>query len=996
MLNRIRTLTHRLAATLRRDEAAADPIVAIATLVVSLIVGLGLVGLIGLIMRVGFGLVIENQQAATMAQVRSAFALDATDASVAIQMGDQRITFYDMPGRHPGTYVERPGDDGSQCRKSVWEVDRDASRLTNTVTLWHNATCDLEAPVIDPASSGEILRVEGYRDVTISSWNAAGRDLHFDGTDEVGLASGSSMPSTVTRAPWWRDYEWTNGQPGLVNIEGTYGYAVQGDKLATISGATQITAVAQGETLDSPEDQPDITGYDPDGVLNVQYTRSSSVGAIYTAREGLDVWFGQVRCGPYSTEYSVTVTPTTPGATTRHSTTTSFNSPQTQSFDLVPNGSQGTITVTASCPADVSQTPLSATIQYVQSLPAPMLSAAAESGAPERHVLAWSDSNNRGVSSLPATYTIRSSTGGAFAVVSQGIVSGGANPLSALGATVGYPMGSAYGQGFTYEVEARVALQQATSNQATVMTPWPAVTAPAITASVTATDVRATVTNDATISCPGGTTKAYSYRSRTNAGTWSAWSSWTASSTSGAYTTAEGQLYGMQARVRCEYSASNASSPVSSAEALIVQPIVTAPTPRLVSLPNGIPPVSQTTVRIEFSATGCPADTVAQFQSHYALDDATKPGYSAWPSGGSSGSVSTSPLAVVVGATSVETAVQPGHKISVQSRARCVSPYATGPVGGSRTDDYVRPIETPGAPSVSADSGGSSGAKPDRLTWSPVYCPPGTVAQYRAESLAGGMGTYGWYAATAQVLPTVYGTTYTMRVTAKCVTSLNGTTPQTTPYAESATSSGQTSWNTPTPNPTGAVTISLPGSAYAGSYFGVYTGGAVCASGTSVDYWIASSGGYDYQLGGGTSMSDYWSNPGSYSYQARARCVGSNGVASPSWAYSGTAWISILLAPPVGPNVWIEDGGAWGGYHAWRILWYWQHDSYSYTISALSYQNASSGGWSVPSVLAGAVLNGGVFMGMYGSPGSVPISAVIATVCANNAAGTACTTGYWP
>jgi prepilin-type N-terminal cleavage/methylation domain-containing protein len=125
--------------------------------------------------------------------------------------------------------------------------------------------------------------------------------------------------------------------------------------------------------------------------------------------------------------------------------------------------------------------------------------------------------------------------------------------------------------------------------------------------------------------------------------------------------------------------------------------------------------ISGTTVTGTAGAVVCAPGTTAQYQLRYrrtASDtDGAWSSYSTWSTGRT---------------YSISNASQ-GYEYTFQAQARCAGVSATSGVGTSGTDTVIVPIETPGAPALTAALSGSTATG----TLAAVTCPSGTSAQYQ-------------------------------------------------------------------------------------------------------------------------------------------------------------------------------------------------------------------------------------------------------------------------
>lgn len=574
-------------------------------------------------------------------------------------------------------------------------------------------------------------------------------------------------------------------------------------------------------------------------MTNLMVTRSSTTGAIFpktgaSAREGINVQFGGVTCGPYSTRYDILWTTATAGATpTRSASAETFDAPLPVDLDKVPNGAVGEVTVTASCPT--STKPSTATFPYTQPLPTPVLTATAGT-PPNVHTLSWA-----AVTSLTALYSTElSRDGGAFAV--NGTAS--PNPTTATSETVAYPLGSTYGVSMAYQVTAAVGpTRSSPSMRVIVSTDWPFIVPPALKPS--STGLLLTVTSDPAL-CPAGTSPEYSQTRNLNQADTEPPSPWSADPVV-QYILGEGDQADIAGNARCVYNAAQDSPGSTPVTITFIQPITTMPNPptaKVVDAPNAGDPVSGTYPILPVS--GCPAGTTVEFSTRTNTNGLGFTARSPWSS------ASSAPIS----------GVRYGDRVVLEARGRCVSPYAQGPSGLTSSTTFDRPIPAPAAPVAGHDSGGPSTIEDDRFTYTAVTCPAGTTATYLRDWFVTGVGAGNdptWVKTLNLDVGTDWGFDYNYTVAARCES----------PYVASGPSpAASTSWSTPIPAPNGTPALSLStNSAPVNTNFNVNLSSATCKPALQLLWSVTPNGG---QVSG--SFTTHHTTTGFRTYQASAYC----------------------------------------------------------------------------------------------------------------------------
>ena len=883
----------RFCNALRSERGYADPVLTIVSMFLSAMITGVVLGTMVIIIHFGGNFVTDQLRSTTLATAQKAWSQDAANASEVKIRDTQQVTFYEEPGYRPGVYVARGDDKANQCRKSVWTLT--GGVLSNTVSKFSQAKCDLVViagvesvdPSVKPVSTAKTLSLDGVDPTTtVVATNAANRDLHYVNGVEIGLATGSTAPSTNTRDSWWRNYEWVYPQPERVNLVGKVLFPVSGLRPSTLRGDTSIVPTSQGPTLGTPENPPVATVYDPAPVTNLTVTRSSTIGAIFPivggVREGINVKFGGVSCGPYSTQYDIVWATSTTGATpTRSATEVTFDVPLPVDLDRVPNGAVGLVTVVASCPT--STKPATAKpYSYTQPLPTPVLTATAGT-PPNVHTLSWG-----AVTSLAATYSTElSRDGGAFTADSA--VS--PNPTAATTETVTYPLGSTYGVAMASRVTAAVGPTSSSPSQPkTVLTPWPPITTPALTP--TFVGLLLTVTSSAAV-CPAGTHAEYSQTLNLNGAGTQPPLPWSTNPVV-QYILREGDRAVVFGTAHCVYTGNKPSSDTPLSKITYTQLITTKPDWPVITwvgAPNDSDPVNPTYL-VPAPAGGCPTGTTVEYRTQYLVSGTPGAPLTAWSTWSTT--------------TTTPVHMHQGDQLTLTVSARCVSPYTAGPPT-TITGMWPRPIPAPAAPVAGHDAGGVSAAKDDRFTYTAISCPVGSSATYLRDWFVAGVGSGNdptWVKTLDLNVATNWGFNYSYTVHARCES----------PYAISSPSPGaSTSWQTPIPAPGGSPSLSLStNSVRVNTNFSVFLTGASCQPNLQLRWNVTPTGG---QVTG--SFTTHLTATGWHTYNAAAFChssySGRNGpaVSAPSRGINVTA-PPIVAGYPGGPTAYdVKSGCPW-------------------------------------------------------------------------------------
>ncbi|MCU1585476.1 MAG: hypothetical protein JWM49_2032 [Microbacteriaceae bacterium] len=860
----------------------------------SAIISAAVLGSMMMVISFGTNFTLEQTRATGLTTAGKMWSLDANDASAVSMIDSSDVVFYDAVGRHPGVYISRVNGTNQidlTCRKSEWRLT--AGTLTDTVSTFSaaNPTCDYGDPSIQPTATSQVISVDGFNSsAKFTAANAGGRDLHYVNGTEVGLSAssfGTPNQSIATRASWWRNYEWAYSQPRVIDVTGDVTFPLSGVKPTSILGTTWLSPTPQGATVSTAESTPTKVTYSP-GVVTFNVARSSTVGAVYGGyHEGVTVDITTpANCGPYSVQYDLLWTPTTAAAPSRSTTLTTFTSPAPIDVDQIPNGSAGTMKVTASCPSAVqSGADAVYSVAYTQPLPQPTLTVGTpDPTQPNVHKLAWAPVSS--LSSVVYRTQVQKGTGNAWVDQQQATP----NPDPTPGKTIAWPLGSTYGVSMNYRVIPELGSTVGNaSNEAGIYTQWPPVTGVAWDP-YDSTGLNLTTTVSSYTTCPAGTSPQYQQRLNPDLTGWQGWSGWSPSRAASTVLQ-QGQLAQRLGEVRCAYDAAQYTpTPGEAPQLSWVQPITSIPAPPTMVASN--PSSSGPTATVSWATSGCPVNTTPEFRWQDRVDNnlvnGIWTGFTGW-----SATMSTS------------VAMNEGAKLEFQVVARCVSSYTwdvppageepqiptNGPPGATATmSPWVRPIATPAATTnIWNDTGGTSQPKNDRFLWNPVGCPSGTWVQYRRGingALYGGLTS-----ATSQDVATSWGTKYTPQVGAECSSA----------YADSAFADvAGPYWVTNVPQATGVGNSVSPGTVYTGGTVWVSVSGGNCPAGTSTHYYTTDGVGDTYY----GSFSGSWGSTGTKTYTTRAYCQGPDARGDDS--APSTATLRVIPPPAPAAPAWVN------------------------------------------------------------------------------------------
>ena len=242
---------------------------------------------------------------------------------------------------------------------------------------------------------------------------------------------------------------------------------------------------------------------------------------------------------------------------------------------------------------------------------------------------------------------------------------------------------STIGQRYTVDVQQKCTGENSESSwsptgsasfKKTIIAP---LSAPTIAVTLSGANILATITPS---TCKDGSAQ-YGIRSRTNDGSWSAYSDWSTALTA-TRVASDGVKYGYQARARCYVSAEEYSPSVESAESTYVKSITTPAAPSVAANTSG------STTTWSWAAVACSAGTI-NYQYWYSISPA---GYnSGWINNGSTNSLTF-------------TSNSPGQTYTVQVAARCAGTYTSSAWSGTGSASY----RSPNVPTVANCAAASS------------------------------------------------------------------------------------------------------------------------------------------------------------------------------------------------------------------------------------------------------------------------------------------------
>lgn len=257
-----------------------------------------------------------------------------------------------------------------------------------------------------------------------------------------------------------------------------------------------------------------------------------------------------------------------------------------------------------------------------------------------------------------------------------------------------------------------------------VVPPPAAPSVPTVTVALSGSNALATST---IVTCTSPTSPQYAYRSRTNDGTWSAYSTW-GSATTTSTPVAQGVKYGFQFKARCIDGSLIGAESAASNEGTYTHPITTPTAPTVTESRSG--DISTWT----WSVTTCPAGTTARYQYRFIGDwGYTSPWYGPYTG---------------LNTRTWDTSSQ-GYEYIVQVQTHCYTAFNTSNWSATGQDNYIRPVSPPGPISF----GIYRGAPNIVYTTATSSCHSSVFHYSRADLHTWDYpwednGQYGWYATT--------------------------------------------------------------------------------------------------------------------------------------------------------------------------------------------------------------------------------------------------------
>lgn len=213
-------------------------------------------------------------------------------------------------------------------------------------------------------------------------------------------------------------------------------------------------------------------------------------------------------------------------------------------------------------------------------------------------------------------------------------------------------------------------------------------------------------------------TAMYTFRTSTNNGSWSSYSTWSTTKTL-TITGAPGSTYSFQGVTRCD-NGSTAGTP--SPESDVVDYTYPIDTP---TAPTTTVTTSGSDVTGTSGATTCQSGTTVQYAIRNKPNNGVWSDFSAW---------SATPPSVTLGGGAE------GKRFDFQSKARCIAGSASSSDSIGAAASYTYPISTPAAPTVTVTTSGTRST----WTWNTTACPAGTTAAYATDYAADWGYDSGW------------------------------------------------------------------------------------------------------------------------------------------------------------------------------------------------------------------------------------------------------------
>lgn len=300
-------------------------------------------------------------------------------------------------------------------------------------------------------------------------------------------------------------------------------------------------------------------------------------------------------------------------------------------------------------------------------------------------------------------------------------------------------------------------------------------TAPTMTTSYASNIITGT---SSAVSCTYGNTPQYALSTRTNDGTWSAYSGWSPNRAVG-LSTAQGNKYGFQAKARCVSVGEGTSSTESAAspEVTYIQPITTpsAPSPYITSV---FQPAYNNTICMDANGAGTANGTLiqiwacngsaAQDWAYNSNDKTIRPTYAMNMCVTASGALGAQlTLGTCDGATSRQWTRGDSGFFQNVANGGCMDAASWGTANGTSIGSW----NCSGATAQIWNPIDSQTA----WAWPDVACPAGTTAGYQVNNQTTALADSGWIStgSSARVVRTTVnqGYTYTTQTQARCTSS---------------------------------------------------------------------------------------------------------------------------------------------------------------------------------------------------------------------------------
>lgn len=228
--------------------------------------------------------------------------------------------------------------------------------------------------------------------------------------------------------------------------------------------------------------------------------------------------------------------------------------------------------------------------------------------------------------------------------------------------------------------------------------------------------------------CSGNSSPEYAYRSRTNDGTWSAYSAW-GTATTASTAAAQGMKYGFQFKSHCIDGSLISADSSASNEGTYVRPIST---PSSTSMTNS---TSGNITTWSWPSVSCPAGTTTYYEVNSGNDYSTSGAQNWWMGYG----------ADQTGLSWTRDTSSQGYNYASVVRARCATGYTTsGWSAESNYSYYLRNVAAPGG-AYNWSYAVLSGRSAFRWAWAEPACGVGTARSWQWDGYVGDVNNAnGW------------------------------------------------------------------------------------------------------------------------------------------------------------------------------------------------------------------------------------------------------------